>query len=321
MKAAGVFVACLFAAGACKTMDETTPDRAAGAPKAVQGDNRGVHLHCIGLQPPQRGSCDKGDPGVTALVLAARTQTQREEAIDLAMQMRIVDLPITERLIAQNAALYLGTIEWQGRIDALRLVRAMAVESDVLDKLGEKISPEIGAWLDDPAKWRDQKVREMPLQHEKQMRFTQWYRAVISGDTRAVVGQLIAVDKRWQPHITPLPGGFEALSPTPEDPSEESACVTEIDVEARRCGAAAGLEALMLLDPPPQQLMPFVLPYGGPNKANCKGCHAAPPNQFVEALGVEEAKAHLAARKEAFLKEARAQLARLQEILRQSSTR
>jgi hypothetical protein len=307
----------LLLVASCKTTDEGDSKRSE-PPKTIEGSLRGIVLHCVGLQPPRKGGCDPGDSAVTALVLAARTQMHREEAVDLAMHMPVGALPLNERIIAQNAALYLGTFDWTGRIDALRLVRALAYDKETLHKLGSDVTPEIGLWLDDPRSWRDQKVVAFPLLHEKVLRFTQFFRAVISGSTRAIVGQLVALDKDWDPHVTPIVGGFEALRAQSDDANDLAACITEIDVEARRCGAAAGLDALMVLDPPPQNLVPFVLPYGGSNKANCRGCHDAPPNQFVEPLDPQAAPAHLSARRDAFLREARAQFQRLREVLREA---
>src|SRR5262249_53083742 len=155
-------------------------------------------------------------------------------------------------------AMYLGMIDWPGRVEAIRLMRALALDAADIQKLGEEVSPEVGAWLDPPSSWIDRKVVAFPLQIEKQLRFTQWFRAVKAGKARALIGQLIAVDRNWTPHITPIVGGFEALSAPPGDPSALAACVTEVDVDARRCGAPAGLDALMMLEPLPAHVSPFV---------------------------------------------------------------
>ncbi len=73
----------------------------------------------------------------------------------------------------------------------------------------------------------------------------------------------------------------------------------------------------MMLDPGPKALEPFVLASTVPHRAKCLSCHDAPPNALVEDLPEPARTKHVEERREAFLKEARARLAVMHEMIKQ----
>jgi hypothetical protein len=318
MKTVGLLIATSLIACRTSVPQEEIASLSVSVPGAAKvDDSPDVLLHCIRLQPPRTGDCDRGNPLVEELVNAARTQEFWPQVVDEAMVLDGGSLPLHERLIAQNALLYMAMFEWPGRIDAIRLMRSLALEPAKLESLGTKPTPEIGSWIDAPEKWIDRRALSFPLEHEKKLMFTQFFRPILAGDVRALVGQLIAVDTRWRPHITPLIGALEALQGPGPDIKEQGACVAILDVRARRCGAPAGLEALMMLDPGPKALEPFVLASTVPHRAKCLSCHDAPPNALVEDLPEPARAKHLEERREAFMKEARARIEAMHETIRQ----
>lgn len=301
---------------ACKTTDEG-PHALVPDAKGQLVSDQGMLLECAGLQPERSGSCEAGDPAIVALVKAIRNPAGRNKAIDAAFsQLDLSKLSIQERIIAQNAALYLGTIDGPERLDALRLVRSLALPPEELDKLGDELTPEIERWLGPRSAWKERGTRTVPLEHEQRLGFTQTFRPVEANGKRALIGQLVAVDKRWGVHVTPYVGVLAAFH-TPKVAQVPAACVALDDIEARRCGAAAGLESVAELNPPPADLAPFVVPAGDARRASCSACHGLrnDPKTFTEDLTPEQAKAHAQAARDAFLTEARAMVAKLHEII------
>jgi hypothetical protein len=278
-----------------------------------------ILLHCIGLQPLRRGACEQGSPIVTALVKAAQTHTFWHEVLEDAQVLQVGDLSMQERLITQNALLYMASFDWDGKLDAIRLLWILALEPEKIEAMGDQPTPEIGLWLDSPKDWIDRKAKSSPLEHETTLRYTQFFRPVLAGGVRAIVGQLVAVDKRWRPHITPMIGTLEALQDAGPKTKDPGACVALLDVEARRCGAAAGLEALMLLNPAPKAFASF-LPVGTePHRVRCASCHeTAPPNDMVEDLPESSRAQYLKERKQAFLTEVAARVGVMKELARQA---
>jgi hypothetical protein len=230
-------------------------------------------LDCKGLAPEPPSSCARRDDALAELVRAAGgftmaaapcTQTSAlmsPESVDAAIaavdglfREAETDRPARERIIAQNAALRLAicamfrgdqaSVREQAivlRRRAIELVRHLALPARDLAAMGSEPTPEIARWLGDPSEWRDQRPPVSVAFHEQGYGFTKAIRTVIIGTTLANVGQLIAIDQDWKPHVTPLIGSLEVRRPL--ESLEATLCAASLDLDSLRCGAPAGLRS------------------------------------------------------------------------------
>ena len=89
---------------------------------------------------------------------------------------------------------------------------------------------------------------------------------VLAGPRRALIAQLVAIDRDGEPHLTPVVGGLELRAgPAVDAP----ACVAELDLAAAACGAPAGLAPVDLAHHPVTHF--FTSP--APGRVGCPSCH------------------------------------------------
>ncbi len=225
------------------------------------------------------------------------------------------ELSVAERLIAQNAALRVGIcgpIERDPSIPGppvpasarslavavARLVQRLALPHESLRAIGEEPGHEIDRWLGDPRDRIDRKAVLVPLFHERGYGFTRMFRILEVRDSGANFSRLLAVDKDWRPHITPIIGEVEIRRPFRT--RAQGQLVFELDVAQAGCAPKGALRPV-----DPQQLhgrSDFIFP-AGPNRLGCNTCHSRGPI-WTEDLPPQMREDHLRKRREMFLGEA-----------------
>jgi hypothetical protein len=195
-------------------------------------------------------------PAPCAASRALMSMTSVNKAHDAVLAVAHTDVAgwtLNERIVAQNAALRLGICasfradqtEVHDKVIELRhqamdLVHQLAPTPSELATLGSAPNPEIARWLGDPASWRDLQPPVAVSFHEQGYGFTKSIRTlVVGGDVLANLGQLVAVDRDWVPHVTPIIGSLEVRRPLRS--VDATLCAASLDVDRLRCGAPAGL--------------------------------------------------------------------------------
>jgi hypothetical protein len=183
--------------------------------------------------------------------------------------------PAAERIVGQNAALRLalcaqGDATAELRRESIQVVQKMALPAAELTAMGTDPVPEVRAWLGDPASWQDLRSRNKVPMHELGYARTKAVRALVVGDMLANVGQLVAIDTEWKPHITPLVGSLEIRRPF--NGENVTVCAASLDVGWLRCGAPAGLRTFA---PESESLDPQAPVMFRTDQARipCRGCH------------------------------------------------
>jgi hypothetical protein len=290
-------------------------------------------LDCSGLAPPPPASCPPRSDAFADLVRAANgfsmasgicavtselmTEASVQEAIgavDRAAADTWSTRSLSERVIGQNAALRLAicsTFRDQQvavrelvpdlRRRAAKLVRQLAPTRHELDALGTSPSPEITRWIGKPETWKDQRPPHGFIGfHERGYGLTKAIRTMLVGTTLVNMGQLVAVDDEWKPHITPIVGSMEVRRPL--DSPQATLCAASLDIDWLSCGAPAGLrpfgEGAARMDPRAN-----VVFRTDRMVAHCRVCHTrlGTPQGVPLPPGTEQAA--LATRREVFLKE------------------
>jgi len=256
-------------------------------------------------------------PGVCAQTAELMTESSVQQAlgaVDRAAADEWSARSFAERVIAQNAALRLAicsTLRDQQvvvrelvpvlRRHAAQLVHQLAPSRHDLAGLGSVASPEISQWIGDPNTWRDLRPPHGFIGfHERGYGLTKAVRTMIVGNALVNLGQLVAIDDEWQPHITPFVGSLEVRRPL-ESP-EATLCAASLDIDWLACGAPAGLrpfgEGAARIDP--QANIVFRTDH---MMGHCRVCHIrlGTPQGLAVAPGTELSV--LATRRENFLRE------------------
>jgi hypothetical protein len=198
--------------------------------------------------------------------------------------------PAAERIVGQNAALRLalcaqGSATAELRRQSIQVVQKMALPAQELVSMGSDPVPEVRAWLGDPSVWQDLRSRNKVPLHELGYARTKAVRAVIVGDMLANVGQLVAIDTEWKPHITPLVGSLEIRRPYKAE--NVTVCAASLDVGWLRCGAPAGLRTFA---PETDSLDPQAPVMFRTDQARipCRGCHLGSGRPKSMEVSIEE---------------------------------
>lgn len=258
-----------------------------------------------------------------------------ERALTLALQTPVERLNWQERVLAQNLAL--RVVASPGCVDppttgghpargqapralAARVVRRMALPEETLRRLGAAPMPDLDRFTGSRARWHDMEARQVPLIHDGMEAFTRAFRPIRSGTTRAIFSQLLAVDTRWTPHVTPLVGRVELRQGLGPD---APACVAKLAPGRLRC-KVGGLLPIAGTTPDAKHVrsvfVDFVL-----DRMRCNECHGessprarTPGDALFGDLGLlapGKAGHHLTRRRAEFLKGAAALAERTRKLL------
>jgi hypothetical protein len=251
-------------------------------------------LDCKGIGPPQPTNCQPPTGPLPDLVRAGNqffmtgggrcgftnplTGPLLESTLAAVRAAAAYDWsrePTAERIVGQNAALRLalcaqGSATAELRRESIRVVQKMALPASELTAMGTDAAPEVRAWLGDPSGWQDLRSSFKTPLHELGYARTKSVRPVIVGDMLANVGQLVAIDTEWKPHITPLVGSLEIRRPYKGE--NVTVCAASLDVGWLRCGAPAGLRTFA---PESESLDPQAPVMFRTDQARipCRGCH------------------------------------------------
>jgi hypothetical protein len=217
---------------------------------------------------------------------------------------------IAERVAGQNSALRIalcfdGEDAADLRHEALRLVHQMALPRKDLVALGGEPEMGIRAWLGDPSRWQDLRSRNKIPFHEQGYGRTKAIRAMIVDDMLVNLGQLVAVDTEWQPHVTPFVGSLEIRRPIHS--ARSVLCAASMDVGWLRCGAPAGLRPFTQENESASTSDPFMFRTDS-SRRECGGCHLGGGEPKAEETSSEAAQKDLAGRRAALLREVAEQI-------------
>jgi hypothetical protein len=220
-------------------------------------------------------------------------------------------LPVTTRIALDNAALRIAVYAEPDHADlaraALALARAVAPTAAELRALGDEPAPDVARWIAPRSRWQLRDLRgplaaqELPARfHEDVNQDLVAFLPILAGPRRALIAQLVAIDRDGEPHLTPVVGGLELRAGPAVD---AAACVAELDLAAAACGAPAGLAAI---DPARHPVTHFFTsPAHG--RVGCPSCHQL---ASLPVVAPADAKAALRDQRTAALTVARAALDR-----------
>jgi hypothetical protein len=213
--------------------------------------------------------------------------------------------PVPEKIVAQNAALRLaicraGPAAATLRHEAIALVGKLALSPAELSGLGDDPTPAVRAWIGDPATWRELQAPAPVAFHESGFGRTKSSRALLVGEELANVGQLVAIDTSWEPHVTPIVGSLEIRRPYKAE--HASICVTSLDVGWLRCGAPGGLRPFGPESAPLDANAPVVF-RSDSARIPCRGCHLGTGRPRALLAPLDEAKRDGDARRAALLRD------------------
>jgi hypothetical protein len=239
------------------------------------------------------------EPGELSLEQCRRT----DAALDRALKADLSKLTVVERVVAQNGALRaFGPKSCERHVaggvskKAAQVVLRLALPSKALSELGSDAMTDVEEWLGPHASWVDRKTEQEMLHHDTMEFFTQSFRPVRSRSMRAVVSQMIAVDRDGRVHVTPIIGRIEARD---GEGLEAPACVGKLDARRLRCARGR-------IQPVPEERLPendFVH-RSAPGFVDCNRCHEAADAHANLIDLLPEDRAQLERRRAGFLEEA-----------------
>lgn len=196
-------------------------------------------------------------------------------ALDAVARLEPERLDVFERVVVTNTALSVVlrvSSDEYGAVPLAKVVaRAFALPAETLEALGAEVDPVVERWLGPRALWSDRKGVSCgdgrALRHDRTYRGARAFRPVRSGDTRALVAQLVAIDTDGMAHVTPYVGEIEVLRGAG---AARSTCVAELDADGLRAGAPGGLRRVRREGVPHT---PFIKPAGA-GAFGCGACHA-----------------------------------------------
>lgn len=167
-------------------------------------------------------------------------------ALDAAAALDPAALLPFERVVLQNTALSVVLRASSDDVGALPrargIVQAFALDAEALDALGAEIDPVADRWIGPRLGWKDRKGDACGdgrlLRHDRTYGGARAFRPLRSGDTRALVAQLVAIDTQGVAHVTPFVGEIEVLR---GEGDARTTCVAELDADGLRDGAPGGL--------------------------------------------------------------------------------
>jgi hypothetical protein len=196
----------------------------------------------------------------------ARWTTLRTAIDDAA---KLGALPDAARIVLQNAALRIAIYAARGtQRDLARAAFALADKLALEPKRFASSDPVAAEYLLGPiATWRHRDRRNAPLMHASLNMDMMYFRPVLAGTTRAVIGQLIAFDTAGAAHLTPIISDLEMRASA--EPTS-AACVMELDLVDLLC-APPGIR---VVDPTTHPTTHFFRRTTS-GELECNGCHDA----------------------------------------------
>jgi hypothetical protein len=134
---------------------------------------------------------------------------------------------------------------------------------------------------------------------------------MIVDDMLVNLGQLVAVDTEWMPHITPFVGSLEIRRPIHS--AQTKLCAASLDIGWVRCGAPAGIRPFMEENESAAATEPFMFRTDG-SRRECAGCHLGGGETKAEEVSPAAAQKDVAARRAALLRDV---AERIQVLLRE----
>jgi hypothetical protein len=159
----------------------------------------------------------------------------------------------------------------------------------------------------------EERVDGSHLFHEGVYSYTRSFRMVRVGNRHFIFSQLIAIDPRWHPHVTPVVGEIEMRS---IGDSTQHVCIAKFDLQFGPCGTQSGLRAVEQL---PIRHLGGYIRVDAAGGANCFVCHRdeGVSGRRVLDLAPAEATAYAAQRRDASLQQLEPLLARLRARLQE----
>ncbi len=277
----------------------------------------GVRFDCSGFMPTSGAGCavqPEVPPAAADLLRAAGKllayQAMHDPpehrwgrltaAVDGAATLPFDKLAPEARIVLQNAALRIAVYASRDRQAALAraalaVADQLALPARALDKLGREPRA-VEHWLGPIETWRHRDRRNAMTMHGRLNLEMMYFRPVLAGQKRAVLGQLLAFDTDGKPHLTPIVDDLELRASA--DPMS-AACVAELDLADLLC-TNSGLVAVT----PALHARTHFFRRTTSGEVECNGCHTADtfplvPAAEAGALIAAEIKGALAAAKQA----------------------
>ena len=180
--------------------------------------------------------------------------------------------------MAQNAALRLGLcasarFEGDAKRDferhVARLVQELALPKVEISSLGSTLPPDLVRWLGPRDAWSFRVSPWSPGYHELGYALTKRSRPLSTPNWFANVGQLVAIDRDWKPHVTSIVGSIELRRSRPD--GSQQICAASLDVTWLRCKAPLGLRPLSGSSNDVVDGLVFAT---GNARVRCVSCHA-----------------------------------------------
>lgn len=252
----------------------------------------GAWLDCSAFAPAAPAACPPADDAEAELVRAASGfmvsglrcvlmppfqhvyVAAAEHALHRMAAVDVTKLPQRERIVAQNAALRLAICAGEGGAavqgPATSLVRKLALPASVLDALGDAPDPAVERWIGARDAWTELLPLRVPV-HSTGLGDTRVSRPVRARAAWANIQQLVAIDTRGRPHVTPLVGELDIHAPL--DGKSKTACAASLDLAWLRCGVPGGLRRLDLDETNRRHIDASAMFATGVERPRCLQCH------------------------------------------------
>lgn len=213
-------------------------------------------------------------------------------ALDTAASLDPAELRPFERVVLQNTALSVVLRASSDDVGAVPLAKAIvqrfALDARTLEDLGAELDPAADRWIGPRVGWADRKGDACGdgrlLRHDRTYGGARAFRPIRSGDTRAIVAQLVAVDTSGAAHVTPFVGEVEVLRGAGES---RTMCVAELDADGLLHGAPGGLRRVKREDVPQTKFVRA----SASGHFTCNACHTASDSGVGDFYDVSAAEA------------------------------
>lgn len=240
-----------------------------------------------------------------------------KSALELALTAGVAELPTNTRIVLHNAALRIfseaGRCQGPVESSAARLVQQTRFEPSELPPHDPSL--EVDRWLGPRTTWSERRKENLPLFHDEVERGTRAFRPVRTSKVAAIFSQLVVVDTRWAPRVTPLIGRVEIRRGLDPD---APACVVKLQVDRIECPSGHLTPVEDIDDLPVNHFFNKV----DANTVGCNGCHHTnirtagdPVFGDLEPLERQQVRRRLALRRAAVLKISEKLVARVRRAL------
>lgn len=216
---------------------------------------------------------EKPEPWLAASVLAY-AESIDPESLDLETRLLAQNLLFRYAKVAASSQVWSSklreTIPMKGaRVPApraARLVLKFAPDASVFDAIGTEPDPTVESWLGPREGWTERSTSFCSdgnlLLHDQILDGLVAFRPVRSGETRALLGQIIAFDSDGRAHVTPIVERVEMRRSLAVD---APACVAHLDL------ASAGSPRIVA---DVEALHPDTFVFRDGEGVGCAGCHS-----------------------------------------------